>query len=86
MDDVITMGCRLAKLRGATSLEPKDVLVVLERQYNMRIPGHSTDEVRTVKKNQPTPGWMHKVSAVQASKLVNGASGAGVSSATAGVS
>lgn len=81
------MGCRMAKLRGASSLEPKDVLVVLERQYNMRIPGYSTDEVRTVKKNNPTLGWMHKMNAVQASKLVNGASGAGLSAvgnATAG--
>ena len=51
-------------------------MVVLERQYNMRVPGYSTDEVRTVKKNQPQGGWAHKVSAVQAAKLMNGKDGA----------
>lgn len=50
-------------------------MVVLERQYNMRIPGFSTDEVRTVRKNQPAAGWAHKVSAVQAAKLMNGSGG-----------
>ncbi|KAK5075004.1 Transcription initiation factor TFIID subunit 12 [Lithohypha guttulata] len=75
VEDVITSGCRLAKLRGATSLEPRDCMVVLERQYNMRIPGFSTDEVRTVRKNQPAAGWAHKVSAVQAAKLMNGSGG-----------
>jgi len=50
--------------------------VILERQYNIRVPGFSTDEVRTVRKNQPAAGWAHKVGAVQAAKLMNG-SGAG---------
>lgn len=41
----------------------------------MRIPGFSTDEVRTVRKIQPAAGWAHKVSAVQAAKLMNGTGG-----------
>lgn len=78
IDDVISSGCRLAKLRGATSLEARDIQVVLERQYNIRMPGFSTDEVRTVRKIQPAAGWAHKVGAVQAAKLMNGsAAGAG---------
>lgn len=72
IDDLLVSSCRLAKLRGATSLEARDVQVVLERQYNIRVPGFSTDEVRTVRKNQPAQGWAHKVGAVQAAKLMNG--------------
>ena len=51
-------------------------MVVLERQYNLRVPGFSTDEARVVKKTGPAQGWAHKVSAVQAAKLMNGAGGA----------
>lgn len=50
-------------------------MVVLERQYNLRVPGFSTDEARVVKKSGPATGWVHKVSAVQAAKLMNGAGG-----------
>lgn len=84
IDDVITSGCRLAKLRGGTSLEARDVQIVLERQYNIRIPGFSTDEVRTVRKSQPTAGWAHKVAAVQAAKLMNGAAAGGGTAAVGG--
>ena len=72
VDDLVTMSSRLAKLRGSTTLEPRDIQMVLERQYNIRIPGYSTDEVRTAKRVQPAPGWAHKMSAVQASKVTGG--------------
>lgn len=72
MDDLISASCKLAKLRGANNLEVRDIQVVLERQYNIRIPGFSTDEVRTVRRPQPAPGWAHKMSAVQAAKLTGG--------------
>lgn len=84
VDDLISSGCRLAKLRGATSLEARDIQVVLERQYNIRIPGFSTDEVRTVRKIQPAAGWAHKVGAVQAAKLMNGSAAAGGAAAVGG--
>ncbi|KAK5939616.1 Transcription initiation factor TFIID subunit 12 [Knufia obscura] len=85
IDDLLVSSCRLAKLRGAQSLEAKDVQVILERQYNIRVPGFSTDEIRTVRKNQPAAGWAHKVGAVQAAKLMNGSgSGAAVASGGAG--
>lgn len=84
IDDIISAGCRLAKLRGASSLEARDVQVVLERQYNIRVPGFSTDEVRTVRKNQPAPGWTQKMGAVQAAKLTGGGSAQGLGSIGAG--
>ena len=46
--------------------------MVLERQFNIRIPGFSTDEVRTVKRTAPAQGWAQKMSAVGAAKVTGG--------------
>lgn len=75
IDDLLVASCRLAKLRGSTTLEARDIQVILERQYNMRIPGFSTDEIRTVRKQGPTTGWLQKMSQVAASKFIAGTSG-----------
>lgn len=75
MDDLITAGCKLAKARGATMLELRDLLIVLERQYNIRLPGYSTDEIRTARRPQPAAPWAHKMAAVQAAKVTGGGTG-----------
>lgn len=72
VDDVITQACRLAKLRPSSSLEIRDIQLVLERNYNMRISGFATDDLRTVKKPQPTQGWLQKMTAIQAAKVTQG--------------
>ncbi|KAL1959547.1 hypothetical protein VTO42DRAFT_1582 [Malbranchea cinnamomea] len=69
VDDVITAACRLAKLRPSSTLDIRDIQLVLERNYNIRIPGFSSDDLRTVKKPHPTQGWTQKMSAVQAAKV-----------------
>ncbi|KAJ5639783.1 uncharacterized protein N7484_007645 [Penicillium longicatenatum] len=74
VDDVITQACRLAKLRPSSTLEIRDIQLVLERNYNMRISGFSTDDLRTVKKPQPTQGWLQKMTAIQAAKVTQGRS------------
>lgn len=71
-DNVVASACRLAKLRGSATLEIKDLQLVLQRQYNIRIPGYSTDEVRTVRKVQPTPSYLQKMNAIQAAKVMGG--------------
>jgi transcription initiation factor TFIID subunit 12 len=45
---------------------------VLERQYNIRIPGYATDDVRTVKKTMPSAAYLQKMNAVGAAKLMGG--------------
>lgn len=70
VDNVIQKACQLAKLRAGQTLEVKDIQMVLERNYGIRIPGYSLDELRTVRKFQPAPGWVGKVQAVQAGKLM----------------
>ncbi|CEJ56890.1 Putative Transcription initiation factor TFIID subunit 12 [Penicillium brasilianum] len=74
VDDVVTQACRLAKLRPSSTLELRDIQLVLERNYNMRISGFATDDLRTVKKPQPTQGWLQKMSAIQAAKVTQGRS------------
>ena len=74
VDDLITAACRLAKLRGSATLDIRDLQLVLERQYNIRVPGFSSDEIRTVRRPQPAAGWAQKMSAVQAAKLTGGGS------------
>jgi transcription initiation factor TFIID subunit 12 len=45
VDTVIQKACALAKLRQGQTLEVKDVQMVLERNYGIRIPGYSLDEL-----------------------------------------
>ncbi|KAI4097151.1 MAG: hypothetical protein LQ344_000561 [Seirophora lacunosa] len=72
VDQVMTAACKLAKLRSSQTLELRDIQLVLERNYNIRIPGYASDELRTVKKVQPTHGWTQKLAAVQAAKVTGG--------------
>ncbi|KAK1753074.1 hypothetical protein QBC47DRAFT_304634 [Echria macrotheca] len=72
VDDVLHAACRIAKERGSKVLEIRDIQLVLERTYNIRIPGYSSDELRTVRKVQPNAQWITKMSAVQAAKVMPG--------------
>ncbi len=72
VDEVITAACRLAKMRESATLDIRDIQIILERNYNIRIPGYATDEVRTVRKFHPAPGWTAKMNAVQAAKVMGG--------------
>ncbi|KAK7533004.1 transcription initiation factor TFIID subunit A-domain-containing protein [Phyllosticta citribraziliensis] len=72
LDNVVTSACKLAKLRESSQLEIRDIQCVLERNYNIRIPGYASDEIRTVRKFQPAPGWTQKMNAVQAAKVMGG--------------
>ncbi|MCJ1312162.1 Transcription initiation factor TFIID subunit 12 [Agyrium rufum] len=72
VDNVIIAACRLAKLRSSATLELRDIQLILERNYNIRVPGYATDELRTVRKIQPTQTWTQKLSAVQAAKVTGG--------------
>jgi transcription initiation factor TFIID subunit TAF12 len=72
VDNVIIAACRLAKLRQSATLDIRDIQIILERNYNIRVPGYASDELRTVKKIQPTQAWTQKMSAVQAAKVTGG--------------
>ncbi|RKF73342.1 putative transcription initiation factor tfiid subunit 12 [Golovinomyces cichoracearum] len=72
VDQVLQAACKNAKERGSRTLEIRDIQLTLERGYNIRIPGYASDEIRTVRKIQPAPGWIAKMSAVQAAKVTGG--------------
>ncbi|PHH60761.1 hypothetical protein CDD81_1299 [Ophiocordyceps australis] len=72
VDGVLQDACRNAKERGSKVLEIRDIQMVLERTYNIRVPGYSSDELRTVRRVQPAAGWIAKMSAVQAAKVMPG--------------
>ncbi|KAF2445595.1 hypothetical protein P171DRAFT_454154 [Karstenula rhodostoma CBS 690.94] len=72
VDTVISNSCKLAKLRESPQLDIRDLQLVLERNYNIRIPGYASDEVRTVRRLVPAPGWTQKMNAVQAAKVMGG--------------
>ncbi|KAF2769496.1 hypothetical protein EJ03DRAFT_246996, partial [Teratosphaeria nubilosa] len=70
VDNVITAACKLAKAKPSQTLDIKDFQIALERNYGIRIPGYSLDEVRSVKKFQPAPGWHSKMQAIQTAKTL----------------
>jgi transcription initiation factor TFIID subunit 12 len=70
IEDVVTAACRLAKLREGSVLDIRDIQIILERNYNIRVPGYSMDEVRAVRKFHPAPGWQAKMNAIQAAKVM----------------
>ncbi|KAI9758254.1 MAG: hypothetical protein M4579_003113 [Chaenotheca gracillima] len=72
VDQVVTSACRVAKLRNSSTLEIRDIQLILERNYNIRVPGYASDEIRTVRKFAPSQGWSQKMSAVQAAKIAGG--------------
>ncbi|KAF2477999.1 DNase I-like protein [Lindgomyces ingoldianus] len=74
VDTVISSSCKLSKLRESPQLDIRDIQLVLERNYNIRIPGYASDEVRTVRKLVPAPGWTQKMNLVQGAKVMGGKS------------
>ncbi|OMO82147.1 Transcription initiation factor TFIID [Corchorus capsularis] len=58
VDSITTFGCSLAKHRKSDTLEAKDILLHLERNWNMTLPGFSGDEIKTYKK--PFTNEIHK--------------------------
>ncbi|KAK9450599.1 transcription initiation factor TFIID subunit A-domain-containing protein [Limtongia smithiae] len=72
VQSVASFSCRLAKHRKSTSLDVKDVQLHLERNWNIRIPGYNADEVRSVRKWNPTQSYIQKVTGVNTSRSISG--------------
>ncbi|XP_031253222.1 transcription initiation factor TFIID subunit 12-like isoform X2 [Pistacia vera] len=58
VNQIITFGCSLAKHRKSDTLEAKDILLHVERNWNMTLPGFSCDEIKTYRK--PLTNDIHK--------------------------
>lgn len=71
VSSVTSFACRLAKHRKTDSVDVKDVQLHLERNWNIRIPGHATDEIRSTRKWQPSTAYNQKISGIDIVKSVN---------------
>lgn len=69
--NLTTFACRLAKRRKSEKLENRDIQLYLERNWNIRIPGYSADEVRSVRKIIPAASHNQKVAGVKMNKSVD---------------
>ncbi|KAG6638049.1 hypothetical protein CIPAW_10G008100 [Carya illinoinensis] len=50
VSQITTFGCSLAKHRKSNTLEAKDILLHLERNWNMTLPGFGGDEIKSYRK------------------------------------
>lgn len=71
-DDFVTnvtgFACRLAKHRKSDNLDTRDIQLHLERNWNIRIPGYSADEIRSTRKWNPTQGYNQKMQSINTDK------------------
>jgi len=51
IEQTVSQACALARHRKATTIDVKDVQLVLERNWNMWIPGFGTEEIRPYKRS-----------------------------------
>lgn len=71
VQSVTSFACRLAKHRKSNILEPKDLQLHLERNWNIRIPGYSSDEVRSIRRFAPTSSYNQKISGINMNRSVD---------------
>lgn len=65
IESTVNAACRLAKHRGARSLDVKDVQMYLERNWHMWIPGFGTDELRPYKRSQTTEAHKQRLALIR---------------------
>ncbi|KAL0347069.1 UNVERIFIED_CONTAM: Transcription initiation factor TFIID subunit [Sesamum calycinum] len=68
---ITTFGCSLAKHRKSTTLEAKDILLHLERNWNMTLPGFGGDEIKTYKKPIVSDIHRERLAAIKKSIVAN---------------
>ncbi|ORX59411.1 hypothetical protein DM01DRAFT_1300696 [Hesseltinella vesiculosa] len=68
IESVTTFACRLAKHRKSDTLEVKDLQLHLERNWNIRIPGFASDDIRSLRKTVIPTSYHTKVQAVNQAK------------------
>ncbi|PIK52940.1 putative transcription initiation factor TFIID subunit 12 [Apostichopus japonicus] len=65
IENIVTAGCQLAKHRKSSTLEVRDVLLHLERNWNMWIPGYTSEENRQVKRPAATEAHKQRMTLIR---------------------
>ncbi|KAJ1966281.1 Transcription initiation factor TFIID subunit 12 [Dipsacomyces acuminosporus] len=68
IESVTSFACQLAKHRKSDTLEAKDLQLHLERNWNIRIPGFASEEIRSVRKVTVPQSHQEKLSAITNTK------------------
>jgi transcription initiation factor TFIID subunit 12 len=66
----LQQSCKIARHRRGQMLEVRDVQLHLERNWNIRIPGYAAEDVKTVKKYNPTASHTARLAAVNQAKAM----------------
>ncbi|GMH30150.1 hypothetical protein Nepgr_031993 [Nepenthes gracilis] len=67
VDSITTYGCLLAKHRKSNTLEAKDILLHLERNWNMTLPGFIGDEIKMYRKPLASDAHRERLAAIRKS-------------------
>eukprot|EP01018_Ginkgo_biloba_P011938 Gb_04943 [translate_table: standard] len=67
VESVTTFACALAKHRKSTTLEPKDILLHLDRNWHMTIPGFAGEEYKSYKRPFVSENHKQRLAVVQLS-------------------
>mmetsp|Transcript_25440 Transcript_25440/g.83692 ORF Transcript_25440/g.83692 Transcript_25440/m.83692 type:complete len:173 (+) Transcript_25440:289-807(+) len=65
IDSVITFSCSLARHRGSNTLDVKDILLHLERNWGMSIPGYGSEEVQRFTRATETEAHKQRLAAIR---------------------
>lgn len=69
IESITTFGCSLAKHRKSTTLEAKDILLHLERNWNITLPGFTSDEIKCFRKPPLNDVHRERIAAIKKSVL-----------------
>ncbi|KAI4341964.1 hypothetical protein MLD38_026631 [Melastoma candidum] len=85
IDSITTFSCSLAKHRKSNTLEAKDILLHLERNWNITLPGFSGDEIKSYRKQVINDVHKERIAVVKRSiALADSASNRNTPGQTAG--
>lgn len=68
---VTAFACRIAKHRKVDKVDLRDVQLHLERNWNIRVPGSMTDDLKAPRRWQPSAEYSLKLAEVEATKEQN---------------